>query len=400
MPLTWPRIQLLGSSFGHFGSTVNAAGAAVGAGESPLDPVRTSGEVDAQAESTRTQAKKPVFEGMRASVSCVDGRVSDPGLAFPGPHGFPARSLRGTVAWFSLPRSRMDQLLSETRYGLGRMCKSPGFSVVVIVALALGIGANSAIFSVVDAVLLQRLRFADPERLVTIRHHYPTLGPLDAPISAPGFRDYRDRTQSFSGVAVETGTALNLTGTGDPERVQGAKVSGDWFRVLAVSPALGRSIEPDDDVPGKNVAVLSDALWHRLFGGSADVLGKTLQLDGVTYTVVGVMPKGFRGFWSGTAEMWLPLSLPDKEFERTRYTNEWLNSVARLKPGVSLQQAQEEMTRFGAQVQKEMPSGVQPIEWTLQVDSLQLLANKDIKPALLILLGAVGFVLLIACANV
>jgi len=294
----------------------------------------------------------------------------------------------------------MDQILTETRYALRRIFKSPGFSIVVVVTLALGIGANSAIFSVVDAVLLQRLRFAEPDRLVTIRHHYPSLGPLDAPVSAPGFRDYRDKTQSFSGVAVETGTALNLTGTGDPERVQGAKVSGDWFRVLGVSPAMGRSIERDDDLPGRNVAVLSDPLWHRLFGGSADVLGKTLQLDGVTYTVVGVMPKAFRGFWSSPAEMWLPLALPDKEYERTRYTNEWLNLVARLKPGVSPQKAQDEMIRFGEQLQKELPNDVPSINWSLKVDALQMIANKDIKPALLILLGAVGFVLLIACANV
>ena len=216
----------------------------------------------------------------------------------------------------------MDQLVAETRYALRRIFKSPGFSVIVVLTLALGIGANSAIFSVVDAVLLQRLRYAEPERLVTIRHHYADLGPLDAPVSAPGFRDYRDKTQSFAAVGVESGTAVNLTGAGDAERVQGARVSGDWFRALGISPALGRAIERDDDLPGKHVAVLSDQLWHRLFGGSAEVLGKTMQLDGLTYTVIGVMPKGFRSFWASTAEMWLPLSLPDTEFERTRYTNE------------------------------------------------------------------------------
>ncbi|MFL5411029.1 MAG: ABC transporter permease [Myxococcales bacterium] len=294
----------------------------------------------------------------------------------------------------------MDRVLSETRYALRRIFKTPGFSAVVVLTLALGIGANSAIFSVVDAVLLQRLRYAEPDRLVTIRHYYPTLGPLEAPVSAPGFRDYRDRTQSFSGVAVEAGTAANLTGTGDPERVAATRVSGDWFHVLGVSPAIGRWIDRDDDVPGKYVAVISDAIWHRLFGASPDVLGKPLQLDGSTYTVVGVMPKGFRAFWSDMAEMWLPLSLPESDFERTNYTSEYLNVVARLRPGISAKQAQDEMTRFAQQVQKELPNDVGQAAWTLKVDALADLANKQIKPALLVLLGAVGFVLLIACANV
>jgi len=294
----------------------------------------------------------------------------------------------------------MDQLVAETRYALRRIFKSPGFSAVVVLTLALGIGANSAIFSVVDAVLLQRLGYAQPDRLVTIRHYYANLGPLEAPVSAPGFRDYRDKTQSFSGVAVETGTAVNLTGAGDPERVQGARVSGDWFRVLGVSPAMGRAVEREDDMPGKHVTVISDQLWHRLFAASPDVLGKTMQLDGQTYTVVGVMPRGFKSFWTRNAEMWMPLSLPDSEYEHTRYTSEWLNVVARLKPSVSLQQAQDEMTRFGQRLQKETPDDVPTTNWTLKIEALGVLANKEIKPALLILLGAVGFVLPIACANV
>src|SRR5256885_7387721 len=136
----------------------------------------------------------------------------------------------------------MDQLVAETLYALRRIFKSPGFSVVVVLTLALGIGANSAIFSVVDAVLLQRLGYAQPDRLVTVRHYYANLGPLEAPVSAAGFHDYRDKTQSFSNLAVESGTAVNLTGTGDPERVQGSRGSGGWVRVLRVSPSVGRGI--------------------------------------------------------------------------------------------------------------------------------------------------------------
>src|SRR5262249_31429042 len=149
----------------------------------------------------------------------------------------------------------MEQLRDELRYALRRLCAAPTFTAVVVVTLALGIGPNAAIFSVVDAVLLRPLPYRDPGRLVTIQHFYPTL-PLEGPVSAPGFRDYRDRTASFEAVGVESGFSVNLTGIGDPQRLQASKVSGDWFRTLGVAPALGRAIVPEDDEPGReHVAV-------------------------------------------------------------------------------------------------------------------------------------------------
>ena len=187
--------------------------------------------------------------------------------------------------------------MRDIKYSLRRLLKSPGFTAVVVLTLGLGIGANTAIFSVVNTVLLQPLWFRDPDRLVTIFHFYQTeaLNNLEAPVSAAGFRDYRDKTKSFEGVAVETGWAANLTGTGDPERVPAARVSGDYFRVLGVAPQLGRTFGRDEDEQGKNrVVVLSDGLWKRIYGGDRGVVGKTMQLNGQSFTILGVMPERFR----------------------------------------------------------------------------------------------------------
>jgi putative ABC transport system permease protein len=157
----------------------------------------------------------------------------------------------------------MNMLPQEIRYAVRRLARAPGFVAVVVVTLALGIGANAAIFTVIDAVMLRPLPYPQPERLTVIQHYYPKLGPLEAPVSAPGFRDYRDKTGSFEAVGIETGAGVSLTGPGDPERLEGRRVSGDWFRALGVAPAAGRSILPEDDQPGHHVAVLSHALEHH-----------------------------------------------------------------------------------------------------------------------------------------
>jgi len=290
----------------------------------------------------------------------------------------------------------------DIKYSFRRLLKSPGFTAVVVLTLGLGIGANTAIFSVVDTVLLRPLGYRDPGRLVTIFHFYQSeaLNNLEAPVSAAGFRDYRDKTKSFDAVAVETGWAANLTGTGDPERVPAARVSGDYFRVLGVAPALGRTFGRDEDEQGKNrVVVLSDGLWKRIYGGDRGVVGKTMQLNGQSFTVLGVMPEGFRAFFNSDADIWTPLALETKQFDPSNYTNEWLNLYARLKPGVSATQANAEMHAFAAQVRRLYPNAV-GTKWTLEVKTLDQLATGAIRPALLVLLGAVGFVLLIACANV
>ena len=292
--------------------------------------------------------------------------------------------------------------MRDIKYSFRRLLKSPGFTAVVILTLGLGIGANTAIFSVVNTVLLRPLAFREPDRLVTINHFYRSeaLNNLEAPVSAPGFRDYRDKTKSFDAVAVERGWAANLTGTGDPERVPASRVSGDYFRVLGVAPQLGRTFGRDEDEPGKNsVVVLSDGLWKRVYGADRGIVGKTMQLNGQSFIILGVMPEGFRAFFNSNADIWTPLALDAKQFDPANYTNESLNLTARLKPGVSVTQASAEMHAFADQVRRLYPNAVGP-EWTLKVKTLDELATGGVRPALLVLLGAVGFVLLIACANV
>lgn len=293
----------------------------------------------------------------------------------------------------------MDTLRQDIRQSFRRLGKQPGFTAVVLLTLALGIGANTAIFSVVNTVLLRPLPYREPSRLVTIQHHYPSLQ-LDAPVSAPGFRSYHDDTRLFDGVAVEASWSANLTGIGDPVRLRGGRVSGDYFRTLGVPAALGRVLLPEEDAPGRNrVVVISDGLWKRLFGAEQSTVGRTVSLNGESYTIVGVMPPSFRDFWSRDVEIWTPLALTPDYFEVGNYTNEWLNLTARLKPGVTVEQGVRDMRAFAEKLKRDNP-GEFPPKWTLRVKPLDEIATGDIRPALLVLLGAVGFVLLIACANV
>ncbi len=293
----------------------------------------------------------------------------------------------------------MDALLNDLRYAARRLRHAPAFTLIVVATLALGIGANSAIFSVVNTVLLVPLPYRDPGQLVTIYHKYPALK-LDAPVSAPGFKDYRDKTRSFSGVAVESNWNANFTGAGDPQRLAGSRVTGRYFSVLGVSPSLGRTVVSDDDQAGHDhVIVLSDGLWRREFGARADVLGRSVTLNGEGYQVIGVMPRSFVDPWSSQAELWAPLAIDPARFTVNNYTNEYLNLVARLKPGVSVAAADREMAAFANQLKKDNPNNFSP-DWTLQVRSMSDVQTGRIRPALLLLLGAVAFVLLIACANV
>src|SRR5262245_11566886 len=185
----------------------------------------------------------------------------------------------------------------DFRHALRRVTHNPGFSALVVLTLALGIGANTAILSVVDSVLLRPLPYRDPDRLVTIEHRYPSID-LDAPVSAPGFRAYRDRTRSFERVAVDRGWAFNLTGAGEPVLVFAQRVSAGWFETYGVVPALGRVFRTDEDVRGQHfVAVVSHAFWEQKLGADPGALGRTLSLNGEPYEVVGVMPPGFRPFF-------------------------------------------------------------------------------------------------------
>ena len=202
----------------------------------------------------------------------------------------------------------MDTLFQDLRYSLRRLARSPAFSAVVVLTLALGIGANTAIFSAVNAVLLRPLPYREPERLVTIEHLYPSLDGLEAPVSVPGFIDYERKGRSFESMAVETGWQANLTGVGEPVRMQGERVTGKFFATLQVPALLGRTLQPGEDSAGRDrVAVLSYDAWQRIFGADPGIVGRSLALNGESYEVVGVMPSGFRDFFNRDAEIWAPL---------------------------------------------------------------------------------------------
>lgn len=293
----------------------------------------------------------------------------------------------------------MDTVLFDLRYAARRLRHSPAFTLVVVLTLALGIGANSAIFSVINTVLLRQLPYKDPGRLVTIYHYYPALK-MEAPVSAPGFRDYRDRTHDFDGVAVESQWNVNLTGIGEPERLAGVRVSALFFPTLGVAPLHGRVFRPDEDAMGhEHEVVLSYGLWQRDFGGEPSIVGKQASLNGETYDIVGVMPPSFVDPWNRLTELWSPIALNPALFVPANYTNEFMPLTARLKPGVSVERAAKDMTAFATQLKKENPNSFGS-SWTLEVKTLDAVNTGPIRPALLVLLGAVGFVLLIACANV
>jgi putative ABC transport system permease protein len=289
--------------------------------------------------------------------------------------------------------------MKDLRYALRRIARSPGFSAVVVITLALGIGANTALFTVIDAVLLQPLPYAHPDRLVTIQHHYPSLNDLKAPVSVPGFRDYSGRTELFESAAVENGWSPNLTESGEPQRLRGARVSGRFFGTLGVPTVAGRPLVSGDDQAGRDhVAVLSDGLASRLFGGTAAV-GKHMRLDGQSYEVVGVMPPSFRDFFNRKTELWAPLVFKPEDFADANRTNESLGMTARLKPGVTIERAARELANFGDQLRHDHPDDY-PTDWGLLLISLHEKASGDVKSMLFVLFGAVGLVLLIACANV
>ncbi len=256
-----------------------------------------------------------------------------------------------------LPRtpgdSPMSLLIADLRYGFRRLRHSPGFTLVVVATLALGIGANSAIFSVVNTVLLKPLAYAAPDRLVTIFHYYPSLK-LEASVSAPGFQAYRDRTHDFADVAVETNWQVNLTGTGDPQRLNGSTASAQFFPSLGVAPMLGRDPRPEEDAIGRShVVVLAYGLWKRAFGADSGVLSRAISLNDESYAVIGVMPPSFVDPWNRLAEIWTPIALDPKLFVPANFTNEFMSLTARLKPGVTVDQAKRDMIAFAEQLKKE-----------------------------------------------
>ncbi|NUR53433.1 MAG: hypothetical protein HOQ29_03220, partial [Acidobacteria bacterium] len=287
----------------------------------------------------------------------------------------------------------MDHLRQDLLYALRRLVKAPAFTVVAVVTLALGIGANTAIFSVVNGVLLKPLPYPESERLVGVYH---TANGRRAVMSGPNFTDVARTATSFENAAAISTGRMILTGQGEPIRIPVANVSASLFNVLRVRPILGRTFNADENTPGRtSIVVLSYGLWQQRFGGDPDVVGRRIQLDGVSREVVGVMPQGFS--YPADRQAWLPVEY-DQNFV-TRQRGAWyLDVVARLKPGVTTEQSATEVETIGRNLAREYPDADAEIGMTTY--PLREAMVGDIRRAVFVLLGAVGFVLLIACANV
>jgi putative ABC transport system permease protein len=292
----------------------------------------------------------------------------------------------------------MGTIMQDLKYGMRVLRKNPGFAAAAILVLALGIGANTAIFSVVNAVLLRPLPLPEPERLMLVWHVPPAKsfpGVTRFSVSTANYLDWQKQNHVFEKMAAFGRSSMNLTGGKQPESLTAGAATADFFGVMKAAPALGRTFAADEDQPGHDkVAVLSNAFWQSHFAANRNVLGQKLTLDGEAYSVIGVMPATFD--FPPKAQVWVPLAWTDKE-RAVRGDHNYI-VAARLKAGVDLKHAQAEMDTISSQLQQQYP--VDDAGWGAVVVPLREELVGDVRPALLVLLGAVAFVLLIACANV
>jgi len=288
----------------------------------------------------------------------------------------------------------VEQLGHDLRYGARLLRRSPAFSIVAVLTLALGIGANTAIFTVVNAVLLRPLPFPEPDRLVRIWESSPQG--FDRNVVDPyNFLNWRERTHSFQQMAAIDGWTLSITGGGEPLAVHGMRASPEFFSILEVAPFMGRGFVPEEGIPGHDHSViLSYAFWRSHYGGDRGILGRKIVMNGEPSSVVGILPPDFR-FPGWKADLYVPLALDRAE---ARKGGRWLSTIARLKPGVSLAQAQQDMAAVAKQLSAERPD--MDKDWSAAVVPFLEDLTENIRLPLLVLLASVGLVLLIACANV
>jgi predicted permease len=300
----------------------------------------------------------------------------------------------------------MHNLFQDLRFSIRQLRKSPGFALTTILTLALGIGATTGIFSLVNAVLLRPLPFPEPDRLLNLQHENRKTGTI-APqsLSYPDFFDWRSQNHSLSAIASYHDNSSTLTNAGSAQILEGQVVSSDFFRVLAVHPALGRDLLSADENPGQNVVMLSHQLWQSTFNSRPDIAGTTITLDGKAYTVAGVMPEGFIfPIQNPAPQVWTTLAFdaidPDGDTPMTKQRGaHLLDVIGRLKPGVTVDQARADLSHIDSNMAAQYPESNKFYTSAMVRPELEALIG-DSRPALHILFAAVSFVLLIACANV
>jgi len=290
----------------------------------------------------------------------------------------------------------MTTLVQDLRYALRMLLKNPGFAVVAVIALALGIGANTAIFSVVNTVLLQSLPYDDPDRLMIVRENKLPQFP-EFSVSPGNFLDWQKQSSSFEKLTAINGAAYNLVaGDAEPERLRGARVSAGLFEMLGAKPVQGRTFMDEEDQPGReNVVILSGSLWKRRFASDSNIVGQSITLSATSYTVIGIMPGTFQ-FPDRDTELWTPIAFTARQAQQ--HGSHFLSVIGRLKQDVTVQQADAEVKSIAARLAEQYPGS--NAGWSTNVFPMQEYEVRDIKSGLIFLLGAVALVLLIACANV
>jgi putative ABC transport system permease protein len=296
----------------------------------------------------------------------------------------------------------MTTIFRELRYGLRMLAKNPGFTTIALLTLALGIGANTAIFSILNALLFHPAGISHPERLVALRVKYEKLNLKSINVSVPDFADIRNAKQVFSAAAIGNNADFNYTGGDYPERLLGAEVTWEWFDVFDAKPILGRVFTPEEDQPNANhEVVLAYAAWKRLFSGDPGIVGRSVEFNEQSYKVIGVMGPDFR--WPERTELWAPIGLPPSEFAAGNRFNEGSFVVASIKPGVTFGQADAFVklaTEQDIASNARLGAYAKDARWGMFLVPLTEFMFGDVRTPLYILLGAVGFVLLIACSNI
>jgi putative ABC transport system permease protein len=294
----------------------------------------------------------------------------------------------------------LEHLPQDVRFGLRMLVRNPGFTAVAVTTLALGIGANAAIFSVVNAVLLKPLPYADPDRLAVIWVTEPSAPGGLFPATGPDFQDWQVQNHVFEGMSAITGAGATLTGAGEPLQLRGLSVSSNTFQLLGVQPLLGRSFSPDEGPTGHNhVVMLSYGLWQSAFGGQKNIVGNKITLDSEAYDVVGVMPMDLRfpTVWGRQPQFWTPITFDAPKW-KTERGNHWFWVLARMKNGVTLNKAAAEMVTISTRLAQQYPQTNTGV--IARVKSLHEQLTGDLREVLWVLFAAVGFLLLIACVNV